>query len=150
MEVFRIVQKKHSGTLTASGKPARWNSDGVHILYASSSRSLSCLENLIRRGSIGPGSIFECMIIFIPDKLINKINLSAIPKGWDGRDAASYGICRKIGDAWTAGNKSLALQVPSAIIKDEFNYLINVNHPDKDKIKLIGTEPFQFDPALIK
>lgn len=150
MEVFRIVQKKHSGDLTASGKAARWNSDGVHILYTSSSRSLSCLENLIRRNSIGPNSIFACMIIHIPDKLINSLNLLELPKDWDGRNAASYNICQKIGDEWTASNKSLALQVPSAIIKDEFNYLININHPDKDKIKLVDTEPFFFDPALIK
>ncbi len=90
------------------------------------------------------------MIIHIPDKLINNYNLSALPNGWDGRDSASYGICQKIGDAWAAENQSLALKVPSAIIKDEFNYLINVNHPERGKIKLIDTEPFKLDPALIK
>ena len=50
-----------------------------------------------------------------------------------------------IGDDFVSQKNAAVLKVPSAIVPPEFNYLINPNHPDSEKIKVISTQPLQFD-----
>ena len=74
MIVYRI------STLTkpiASGKPARWNSKGNYVIYTSSSRSLTCLENVVHRSGEGLNNLFNVIVIEIPGKIkITKIKLN--------------------------------------------------------------------------
>ena len=57
---------------------------------------------------------------------------------------------RLLGDAWARESRSAALAVPSAIIPEELNLLLNPNHPDFAKIKIAKPTPFAFDPRLLK
>lgn len=149
MEVYRIALASFS-TLTASGMQGRWNSAGYEIIYTAESRSLACLELVVHTSPIALTDNFKIMVIDVPDKSVQKIDENDLSKGWHLTDSAAYDICRGIGDEWAAGNKSLVLQVPSAIIKNECNCLINVRHPDFIKAKLNHTEPFFFDPRIKK
>jgi hypothetical protein len=65
--------------------------------------------------------------------------------GWDGFDEKSYNICRIIRDNWSKKISSLIFIAPSAIIKGENNTLINPNHPEFLKGRIINSEPFLFD-----
>ncbi len=149
MITYRITLAKWAGHLTASGRAARWNSNGHFMIYTASTRSLACLENMVHRRSIGADDIFRVTLIEIPDDLkIKKINKDKLPGNW--QEYINYTSCQAIGDAWLKENKTVVLQVPSAIIPEEYNYLINPQHPDFSTIKIRSIEKFTFDERLIK
>ncbi len=147
MLVYRIVLEKWSQSLTASGQAARWNSRGRFVLYSAGTRALACLENVVHRNSRGLNHLFKTMVIEVPDDvLIESIQAENLPDGW--HEFESYPITQQLGDAWLDGMKSAVLAVPSAIIPAEQNYLFNPQHPDFQKIKLLRTEGFVFDPRI--
>ena len=69
MITYRIILEKRAGHLTASGRAARWNSNGHFMLYTASTRALACLENMVHRRSIGQDELFRVTMIEIPDDL---------------------------------------------------------------------------------
>ncbi len=147
MLVYRIVLEKWSQSLTASGQAARWNSSGRYVLYTAGARSLACLENVVHRNSRGLNQLFKTMVIEIPDDVfIEKIKVENLPDNW--HEFESYNITQQLGDAWLDGMKSAVLSVPSAIIPAEQNFLLNLQHPDFQKVKLLRTEDFIFDPRI--
>lgn len=149
MEIFRITKARWSKTLTASGFSGRWNSHGIKIIYAASSRSLACLENLVHRGETGHETEFRTMVMYVPDSLaVHQLFLRELPQGWEAMDTDSMFRCQCLGDQWVRSTISAVLKVPSAIIKNEFNFLLNPLHPDFNQIKIIDDEPFYFDSRL--
>ena len=151
MEVFRVTHKKRTKTLTASGFPARWNSEGAYVIYTAGSRALACLENVVHRGSSDLKVPFITMHISIPDVLfIKELLIADLPVGWNKTGEEGYNICRSFGDKWVSRLESAVLKVPSAIIPNDSNYLINPGHPDFQKIEVISEEPFFFDDRIKK
>ena len=149
MEAFRITTKKWANKLTASGFAARWNSEGIFVLYAAENRSLACLENLVHRNGFGLNDNFCVITISIPDHLkTTEISIGNLSEGWDFQDEAAHLICRNFGDQWIFDQRYAVLKVPSAIVKNEFNILINPNHKDFGKIVLKSIEKFTFDNRL--
>jgi len=145
--VFRITTKRWAGILTASGYPARWNSKGTHIIYTASTRALACLENLVHRSGEGLNQQFRITEIFIPDHItIKQISKAKLSDGWHQMN--SYHHCQKIGDEWIEDAESLLMKVPSSIIRDESNILINPHHPEFSTIEVQNITPFSFDDRL--
>ncbi|MBO9572576.1 MAG: RES family NAD+ phosphorylase [Chitinophagaceae bacterium] len=142
MTVFRITLDKYSHKLFASGNPARWNSKGVKIIYTAGTRALACLENIVHRNSRGFNGNFRTLLIDIPEKLkTEEIQRNDLRQNWQQYQSVNY--TQEIGTKWIAGNSSAILRVPSAIIPEEFNYLINPAHIDFKHIRLVSTEPFE-------
>jgi len=149
MELYRITHARWSDTLIASGRAARWNSNNIFVIYSSFTRSLACLENLVHYSGIDLSASFSIVIIDVPDDVsIKELKLSSLPADWHRSDPDAYNYCRKFGDEWVIKNESLLMKVPSAIIKDEFNCLINTAHPDFSRIRRKAAEPFFFDPRI--
>jgi RES domain-containing protein len=145
--VFRITTAKWAGKLSGSGHPARWNSKGIFVIYSASSRALACLENLVHRSGEGNHQNFRITEIDVPDDCTLKtVHIRELPETW--HKAESYTLCQRIGDRWIEENNSLLLQVPSSIIREETNVLINPNHPEFPKIRVRSITPFQFDERL--
>ena len=150
MKVYRITLSKFT-SLKASGRAARWNSRGVEMIYTSSTLSLACLENIVHRKDRGLTASYRTIIIDIPDAVKKElIKVSELPEKWYEFDNDAYEKCSLVGDEWINNGSSAVLQVPSAIIKTEFNYLINPNHPDFKRVKIVSIEPFSFDPRVNK
>ena len=117
------------------------------MIYTASTRALACLENLVHRRSIGADELFRVTLIEIPDGLkIEKIDKKKLPVNW--QEYINYAVCQSIGDAWLKKNKTAVLQVPSAIIAEEYNYLLNPQHIDFRSITIKTLEPFKFDERL--
>jgi RES domain-containing protein len=149
MDLYRITHTRWSGSLIASGRAARWNSNNVFVIYSSFTRSLACLENLVHYSGIDLSASFSIVIIDVPDDLpVKELPVSTLPSGWHLSDPETYNRCRKFGDEWYKRNDSLLLKVPSAIIKDEFNCLINTVHPDFIRLRRKAAEPFFFDQRI--
>jgi RES domain-containing protein len=147
MEVYRITLSKWADKLVGSGYPARWNSKGKFMVYAASSRALATLENLVHRSGEGLNKNFKVIIINIPKELkVKSIRQSTLDSNWTRFNRVSE--TRLIGDQWLEDNSSAVMKVPSAIIPDESNYLLNPAHPDFQKISIVKREPFVFDSRL--
>jgi RES domain-containing protein len=147
MLVYRISLSKFANGLVASGRAARWNSNDVKVIYTANSRALACLENVVHRSKLGLSFNFSVMEINIPDSLpIIAVNLKDLPVNWDQFE--NMHLMQKLGDNWIEEGKTAVLKVPSSIIHEEFNYLLNPNHADFKKIKLERVKPFLFDDRI--
>lgn len=150
MEVFRIVREPYASKLEASGIANRWNKRGQNVIYTGFARSLSTLEMIVHRSSIVPSAKYKVMVISIPDDLIffTRIDISCLKENWN--TLAAFSRTQELGSKWYNEQDSLVLQVPSAIITQEFNYIINTEHPEfKQNVRLVGVEDYFFDQRLL-
>jgi RES domain-containing protein len=151
MEVFRIARDKYAQTLIASGKAARWNKDNQFVLYAAQSRSLAALELTVHKSGIKTILPYKTMIISLAEdeKLYTRKVIRDMPLNW--RKLVAYPALQAIGNDWYINNTSLILQVPSVIIPQEFNYIVNLQHPDfsEKTVSLVRTEDYYWDNRLL-
>ena len=150
MEVYRIAKESVAKKIKASGRANRWNLDDQFMVYTGSSRSLSSLELIVHENSISPSFKYKVMIISIADEedLFNHILQTELPKSW--RTMIAYPELQQLGSDWYHSNGSLILKVPSAVIPKEYNYIININHPDfNNKVSLVRTEDYFWDERLL-
>ncbi len=152
MLVYRITHKIYSTSLVAPGFSGRWNGAERKVIYTAESIALAFLENLIRRQGLGFNHDFKTMIIEVPDTLkITTVKAMDLPSGW--RDFRDYTKCQPIGNKWYDKGETPLLKVPSALLPDAFNYVINSTHRDYKKIKLLKTTdliPDERIEALLK
>jgi len=147
MELYRITLTNYADTLYATGFAGRWNMEGEEVIYASASRSLACLENMVHRKGCGDDLRYSTMVIYLPDSSsVTQVNLSDLPLGWN--QGSDFGDCQLIGSAWFSKKKSMLLRIPSAVVPDEYNVVIHTRHPEFSEAKLIHVLPFSFDKRL--
>ena len=150
MEVFRICNDTFASGLSASGASNRWNKRDQFVVYAGSSRSLSTLELIVHKNSIALLTSYKVLVISIADEdhLIRQTLISSLPEAW--RSLSAYSTLQQIGGDWYDSNETLILKVPSAVIPYEYNFIINMKHPEfKDKVKLVRVENYFWDNRLI-
>src|SRR6266536_6433213 len=82
------------------------------------------------------------------DRLVTAVDRKALPAHW--RLEPPLPALAAIGDTWAKQAQSAVLAVPSAIIEEETNFLLNPAHPDFLKIRIGHAQTFEFDQRLIK
>ena len=148
MEIFRITLTQYARTLHASGRPNRWNFKGDKVIYTAGSRSLACLENIVHSSGEALHQQFAVSVIYVPDKASAEvIRLKDLPAHWNNRMRPR--TCQQLGRKWLEEQSSLLLQVPSAIIPDEKNFILNPAHREFGKVKIIDVQEFIFDKRLL-
>lgn len=153
MRLWRLVKTKYASTaFNGAGARlhgARWSSRGTRVAYASSNSALAVLEALVHMtggGGIVPG--YSLVTATLPDGLVDEMAAADMPAGWDSSPVPPE--VQAIGDAWTRSGRSLALQVPSAVVEGSFNILINPDHPVLAQFVVESSVPFAFDPRLLR
>jgi RES domain-containing protein len=130
----------------------RWNSPGIAVVYTAGERSLAMLEVLVHlKGvlSTGAGPLltpYHLIQISFASELLEEIRPEALPAGWNAEPATH--VSQSLGDAWAISARSPILAVPSVIIPEERNYILNPNHPRFKEIRIGETRPCAFDPRL--
>jgi len=76
-----------------------------------------------------------------------RVELSDLPARWRVSPSPEY--LQSIGNDWIGRRLSAVLAVPSAVIPQENNYLLNPAHPDFKHIRINRPTPFSFDPRII-
>ncbi len=150
MLAWRICRRKYQA-LDGEGARlhgGRWNSPGVPVVYASSSLSLAALEYLVHLDREDVPRDLVAMRLEIPDEgPVAALRASALPRDW--RRYPAPPACAAAGDAWASRGEALVLRVPSAVVPEETNLLINPRHPRAGEVRVAGTRPFAFDPRLV-
>ena len=149
MIVYRISNCKFISDLSGTGAAmygGRWNSEGVYILYTAGSPSLAMLESLVHFGGRIVGDYCQ-IAIEIPDKSILEIDETALPKNW--RESPAPDALKSSGNKFIADGEFLMLKVPSVLVPDEANYLLNPQHPDFKKVQVLVKSKVKFDERLV-
>lgn len=124
----------------------RWNAEGSPVVYLADTRALAALETLVHaEGSLRKVAYVRFAVSF-PEQMVEVADLSGLS------DALSNCMVsprtQAVGADWLARGTHPALEVRSAIIPEEPNYLLNPRHPRFDRIKIGEAEGFAFDPRL--
>ncbi len=124
----------------------RWNSKGVAVAYAAENCSLAALEQLVHL--VGPRVLreFVASAISFDDLWLARIEAHELPPGW--HDAVGPPKLREFGDRWAATADFPVLAVPSAIMRGEWNFLINPAHREFEGFAKTDPEEFLFDERL--
>ncbi|MPR33553.1 RES family NAD+ phosphorylase [Salmonirosea aquatica] len=152
MELYRLAREKFASTLSGKGaalKGARWNSIGVELIYTASNRSLAMAEVAVHFSLATLPEDYMMITLFVPDALaIKEVSEVDLPTNW--REFPHPVSTQKFGDDFLAENKFCLLKIPSAVTKGDFNILINPNHQDFGRIKIVEIEKFPFDKRIFK
>jgi RES domain-containing protein len=133
-----------TGAKTTGG---RWNSKGTPMLYCATNIALATLETVHSLSTGGlPFNRYLVRIDMPDDVWERRRTLDPLPGGWD---AIPAGIsARAAGDAWIAAAASALLLVPSVIVPDEYNVLINPQHGDATAIVATTVRRWTYDPRF--
>lgn len=152
MEAYRLSRQQFATVLSGKGaalKGARWNSIGVELIYTATNRSLAMAEVAVHLSIATLPSGYVIMQLHIPDDVsLQRINTSVLPVNWNTFPHPVE--TQAIGDAFVYNNEYCVLQIPSAVTQGDYNLLINPNHADFKRIKIISTEKFIFDQRIFK
>ena len=150
LTAWRIVKARYLST-AFDGEGARlfggrWNTKGTPLVYTAGSQALAVLEMLVHLKSPDLLRHYRLIPVTFDESLIRPIKLQSLPSNWRRRPAPL--AVRRIGDEWAATGRSVVLRVPSVIVPDEFNYLINPRPPDFHKTHLGAPLTYRFDTRL--
>jgi RES domain-containing protein len=127
----------------------RWNPPGLPVVYLSENLAMSAMEKLVHLPKpLGSNVRYVKIPVWFDPAWVEVIAPENLPPDWDikpVRDAT-----QRLGAAWWKEKRSALLQVPSAIIPSEKNFLLNPTHADFARVKIGPTEPFAFDPRLLR
>ena len=152
MKAYRLSRKKHSSKLSGKGAAKsgnRWNSKGTEIVYCAESRALAMAEIAVHLTVATLPADYMMLEINIPETIsIELLEESDLPNEWNIFPHSLF--TQKIGDNFIDSKKVCVLKVPSAVVKGDFNYLINPYHSDFKKIKITNADNFPFDKRMFK
>jgi RES domain-containing protein len=150
MKLYRLAREKYAKDMLGTGarlNGGRWNSRGVSVIYTAENISLANLEVAVHLDlDLIPDDY--CLIeLSLPNDMSTKtIKIKQLNKYWDSFPHGEH--TQLIGDDFVSKCKYLLLKVPSAVVPQEHNYIINPNHKAFKEIKISKIVPFNFNERL--
>jgi RES domain-containing protein len=118
------------------------------VVYASSTLALSALEYLVHVDIEDVPDDLVALGIDVPDEApAERLEAERLPEGWNR--VIDHPACVEAGDRWVAAGAALLLWVPSALIPEEENVLLNPAHPAAEGVDVGYSRRFVFDPRLL-
>jgi RES domain-containing protein len=168
MQLYRITTEKWARDLSGNGGlyvSGRWHHKGNRVLNTATTRALAVLEKVVHVETAATPDKFVIITLELPEDFsCQETSISDLPKDWNKlshnlgntsrfpasliQSQATTTLLADIGIAWLKSNASLALKVPSAILPQEHNMLLNPLQREMSRIKLLSIDPFEFDPRL--
>jgi RES domain-containing protein len=133
----------------AKATGGRWNETGSAMVYASKTRALACLETIVHLNAGGLPFNRYLVEITIPDEVWGNAQVTTangLRVGWDAEPAGQVSI--QFGTTWVRAEGSALLLVPSVIVPEECNVLINPAHADSARITAVKQRKWLYDPRL--
>jgi RES domain-containing protein len=147
---WRIVKSERAATaFDGEGSrinSGRWNSIGTGLIYTSQGESLAALEILVHLQASHLLMSYSSIPVAFDNSLVEVIDPATLPANW--RRSPAPAALQEIGDQWATEQRSVVLQVPSTIVPNESNFLLNPAHPDFAQVDIGPPSPFPFDQRL--
>jgi len=146
MQLYTIGKTRYAGDLTGNGAKlngGRWNHEGVPCIYLAQSRALSLLEYAAHAPlDVLPGAL-SFTTIEVPDQPMQQLTPDQLPGNWfcwphskESRDLGTILLTQK---------EYLLLKIPSAIITQEYNFILNPLHPLSNKVRIVAINDYAYD-----
>ncbi len=149
--VWRITTARRART-AFSGDGARlyggrWNPKGVSLVYCAESRALAMLEMLVQDEPLR--ARYVVIPATLPDGMaIERVDNTRLPSDW--RSLRRVEHLRTIGATWAASRRTMVLAVPSAVLPEETNYLLNPLHPEFKRLRIGKPSTLVTDVRLLQ
>lgn len=127
----------------------RWNEKGLAVVYASTSRALACLETVVHLNAGGLPLNRYLVEVSVPGTVwtaARRETSASLPVGWDAEPAGLTSV--GLGSEWLRAGKTALLVVPSVIVPEEFNVLLNPLHPESAGVTGKKVRKWSYDPRL--
>lgn len=150
MQAWRIAKKQFALDRTGMGARlfgGRWNAPGVAVIYAGMTPEISAMERLVHAGDILPADLV-LVRLDLPEKasLYYRCEKTDLPPGWDALPGSASAV--DFGNAFVTAGVHLGMIVPSAVMPEASNIVINPNQKEFANIKMTIVRPFGFDSRL--
>lgn len=151
MQAWRIAKRAYALDRQGTGahlSGGRWNSPGVAAVYAGLTPEIAAMEKLVHTGELLPQDLVLA-VIDLPDDhgLYQRYTVKDLPAGWDALPSSTAAIA--LGDQFLLVASHLGLMVPSAVMPEAFNIVLNPNHPAFAAVTIKVVRPFEFDSRLL-
>jgi RES domain-containing protein len=151
MRIWRVCPARRTAT-AFDGEGARlnggrWNHVGLSAVYVSATISLGLLEYLVNADpDLAPEALVR-IPVDCPDEIqVDDITVAGLPREW--RSYPAPDSVKDIGSEWLRGCRNLILSVPSVIVPQERNFVLNPCHLRFKELGIGPAEPFSLDPRL--
>lgn len=148
MIVYRIGKTKHANDLSGEGAKingGRWNHKNNPCVYTSESRALSLLEYTVNVNIEEIPRALSVTSIEIPDSEILIVNVALLPGNWKSVPAPSS--TKDFGTKILNTSAKAVIKIPSSILEEEFNYILNPLHKNKD-FKILEVKDLVYDVRI--
>jgi RES domain-containing protein len=149
--LWRLYRAQHGPGLDGAGglfSEGRWHSRGERVVYFGASAAIVVLERLAHIDpDLLPSDLSLGYFEFSGEiSALDVGNLLVLPDDW----VCSEALTRGAGKSWRLQGTSCLLKVPSAILPEETNFVLDPRHPEAKDVRLVKERAFQFDPRLIE
>jgi RES domain-containing protein len=149
MLVYRLGNTLYSNDLIGTGAKlfgGRWNNMGTACLYTAESRALALLEYTVNVNISDIPKTLSFTVIEIPDTNILELEIQDLPPNW--KDFPAPSSTKLFGtNLLTTANKPI-IKIPSTIVQQEYNYILNPEHSDSQFFKIVNIEDFIYDTRI--
>lgn len=152
VRAWRIVKARYADA-AFDGEGARllggrWNSPGTAMVYTSDSPALAALELLVGLDDASFLYGFVLRGVEIPERSIATLDPALLPASWQTSPAPPE--LARLGDDWIRSGRSAALRVPSAVVPQQTNLLLDPRHRDFATLRFGPPESFRLDRRLLR
>lgn len=148
---WRLTRPQYAATaLSGEGSaryPGRWNRRGVRVAYSSESLSLATLEVLAHAENLAMLDQYVALKVTLPSDSLTTLTPEELPEDWQTDPPPES--TREFGHTWVSRGETLLLKVPSVLIPNEHNYIINPAHPSFYKVEVAEPVPLPFDARVL-
>ena len=151
MIIYRIGNAANAKDLTGNGAKlngGRWNNISVPCVYTAESRALAVLEYSV---NVPLSAILRALAITTIDTgrtAIQELSVSDLPGDWRVSPAPSS--AKDLGSDLLKKLEAAIIKIPSIVIPEEFNYILNPAHPDAKNFKIVEVKDFVYDIRIKK
>jgi RES domain-containing protein len=147
--VWRIAQRRHAldrAGIGARDNGGRWNRPGIAVIYAGRTVGIAALERFVHLAGVVPRDLILVRIELPENCSVEEPALADLPAGWNAVPIRPASM--DFGTAWAQERRSLVLYVPSALVPEEGNAVLNPHHPEFAAVELSIQREFQYDPRM--
>jgi len=149
MLVYRICRSKYARDLEGEGAKlfgGRWNNKSIGCVYTSESRALALIEYTVNVNIDDIPRALSLTTIEIPDTLVYICSEDELPGNWKTTPAPS--ATKEFGSLLLKAAHVAVVKVPSTVVPEEFNLLLNPLHAKSDRFKIYSVRDFIFDVRI--
>lgn len=147
--VWRIARRRYALDKLGVGARrdgGRWNRPGTGVIYAGATIAIAALERFVHLAGVVPADLVLVRVALPDGSSTETPARSDLPRDWDLVPAGPGSM--DFGTRWAQELRSLVLYVPSVVLREEKNAVLNPAHPEFAGVKLTIERPFNYDPRM--